>query len=34
MWLYTNGGSNTSPYSSGIQIGVAWQQFNWVLGGT
>jgi hypothetical protein len=30
LWLYTNGGDNTSPYSTGILIGSAWQQFNHV----
>ncbi|MBE8523840.1 VCBS repeat-containing protein [Amycolatopsis sp. H6(2020)] len=33
LWLYPNGGNNTSPYSTGSQIGVAWEQFNWILGG-
>jgi GH25 family lysozyme M1 (1,4-beta-N-acetylmuramidase) len=31
--LYTNGGSNTAPYSSGIQIGTGWQPFSWFLAG-
>jgi len=25
--LYTNAGSNTAPYNSGIQIGSGWQTF-------
>ncbi|MDS0136667.1 MULTISPECIES: VCBS repeat-containing protein [unclassified Amycolatopsis] len=33
LWLYTNGGNNTSPYSTGSQIGVGWEQFSWILGG-
>jgi hypothetical protein len=33
LLLYPNGGSNTSPYSSGSQIGSGWQPFSWVLGG-
>jgi hypothetical protein len=31
--LYTNNGSNTAPYSTGIQIGSAWQQFSRVMAG-
>jgi hypothetical protein len=31
LWLYTNGGSNTSPYSTGILVGEGWQPFNRVL---
>jgi hypothetical protein len=27
LWLYTNGGSNTAPYSTGIQIGSGWESF-------
>jgi hypothetical protein len=27
LWLYTNGGSNTAPYSTGVLIGTSWQQF-------
>jgi hypothetical protein len=33
LWLYANGGSNTTPYDTGVQIGTAWQQFTWILGG-
>jgi hypothetical protein len=25
--LYTNNGSNTAPYTTGIQIGTGWQNF-------
>jgi FG-GAP-like repeat len=27
LWLYVNGGSNSAPYSTGVQIGSGWQQF-------
>ncbi|WP_370962357.1 GH25 family lysozyme [Amycolatopsis sp. cg9] len=30
LWLYTHGGDNTSPYSTGTLIGSAWQQFGHV----
>jgi hypothetical protein len=33
LWLYTNGGSDTAPYSTGIEIGMEWQQFTWVTAG-
>ncbi|HWO60730.1 MAG TPA: GH25 family lysozyme [Umezawaea sp.] len=33
LWLYTNGGNNTAPYSTGIQIGVSWSQFDRVQAG-
>ncbi|MFD5828348.1 FG-GAP-like repeat-containing protein [Lentzea sp. NPDC060358] len=33
LWLYTNGGSDTAPYGTGTQIGVAWEQFAWFLAG-
>ncbi len=33
LWLYVNGGSDSAPFSTGSQIGTAWQQFSWVLGG-
>jgi FG-GAP-like repeat len=33
LWLYTNGGSNTAPYSTGILIGSSWQNFRWFLAG-
>jgi hypothetical protein len=32
LWLYTNGGNNTSPYSTGILIGDGWQPFTRILG--
>jgi hypothetical protein len=28
LWLYTNSGNNTTPYSSGSQIGNGWQNFS------
>jgi GH25 family lysozyme M1 (1,4-beta-N-acetylmuramidase) len=28
LWLYANGGSNTAPYNTGIQIGTSWQLSN------
>ncbi|MFJ7213422.1 FG-GAP repeat domain-containing protein [Amycolatopsis sp. NPDC098790] len=28
LWLYTNGGSDTAPYSTGSQIGSGWAQFD------
>ncbi|HWO60729.1 MAG TPA: VCBS repeat-containing protein, partial [Umezawaea sp.] len=31
LWLYTNGGSDTAPYSTGVQIGLGWQSFNRVM---
>ena len=31
--LYTNGGSNTAPYATGILIGTSWQSFRWFLAG-
>lgn len=33
LWLYTNGGSNTAPYSTGMLIGSGWQVFGWFLAG-
>lgn len=33
LWLYTNGGSDTAPYSTGTRIGVSWEQFDRVLAG-
>jgi hypothetical protein len=33
LWLYANGGSDSAPYGSGVQIGTSWQQFGWFLGG-
>jgi len=33
LWLYTNGGSNTSPYSNATLIGTSWNQFTFVIGG-
>ncbi|WP_439379490.1 FG-GAP-like repeat-containing protein [Amycolatopsis lexingtonensis] len=33
LWLYANGGSDTSPYSTGTRIGAGWEQFTWILGG-
>jgi hypothetical protein len=31
LWLYVNGGNNSAPYGSGIQIGVSWQQFTSIV---
>jgi hypothetical protein len=28
LWRYTNSGNNTTPYSSGGQIGSGWQNFS------
>ena len=33
LWLYTNSGSDTTPYGTGVQVGTAWQQFAWFLVG-
>jgi hypothetical protein len=33
LWLYVNGGSDTAPYSTGVEVGMAWQQFTWFLTG-
>ena len=33
LTLYTNGGSNTAPYASGIVIGSSWQQFTRIMAG-
>jgi FG-GAP-like repeat len=33
LWMYRNGGNATSPYGTGTQIGVSWQQFLWFLTG-
>jgi GH25 family lysozyme M1 (1,4-beta-N-acetylmuramidase) len=31
LMLYTNNGNNNTPFTSGIQIGSAWQAFTWYL---
>ncbi|MFJ7213421.1 GH25 family lysozyme [Amycolatopsis sp. NPDC098790] len=33
LWLYTNGGSDTAPYSSGTQVGAGWAQFDRIQAG-
>jgi hypothetical protein len=31
LWLYTNGGSNSSPYSTAVRVGSGGRGFSWIL---